>query len=104
VRLLDKSPVKDADLSRFQDRVRDTVNPVLANPLLDGRLLEVDLEPTGATTLVEHKLGRDLVGWFLVDLTSGVLVWRIDTQRHPDKYLELEQSGASAVSVKLYVF
>jgi hypothetical protein len=103
VKLVDKSPAKDPDLVQFQDRVRAAVNPVLANPLLDGRIIDVTLNPTGNTTLIEHKLGRNITGWFVVDLTVSTSVWRVTTA-HPDKFLELEQTAAVEVPMKIYVF
>lgn len=105
MRQIDKSPAKDPDLSRFQDRVREAVNPVLALPQLGGRTVSVTLQPTPDPTFINHGLGRRIQGWQVVRLKGQTTVWdEQDDESLPEKRLRLRSSAASEVEAEIYVY
>lgn len=79
-----------------------TLNAVLVNPLVNGRILEgVQLVKNG--NAVAHGLGRKLRGWFFVRIDAAVTVFDTQaTNQRPDLTLALSASGPATVSI--YVF
>lgn len=79
-----------------------TLNPVLANPLINGSILSGIKLKTGFN-LVNHLLGRKLQGYIVVLKDANVDIY--DSQAvnpYPDLTVVLNASGAATIS--LYVF
>lgn len=78
------------------------LNPVLANPLVNGIILQSVSLVSGANT-INHKLGRKLQGWIPVRVRSAATFF--DTQdSNPMPALTLTLTASAAVVVDLYVF
>ena len=89
----------DPVLNRIQDQLQK-LNPVLANPLLNGNLVgpvALDTSPVA----VNHLLGRNYIGWFVVDIDAAETVFRVGIA-NPAQVINLQASGAC--NVKLYCF
>lgn len=83
-------------------RWASTLNPLLANPLVGGRLLNGVVLILGANT-INHGLGRKLQGYFVVmNSTSSTFYDSQSTNQRPELTLVLNSSAATTVS--LYVF
>lgn len=79
-----------------------TLNPLLANLLVQGHVLDGVALASGATT-VNHGLGRDLVGYLVILKNANVTIWDSQsTNQRPNLTLILNSSGT--VTVSLYVF
>jgi hypothetical protein len=53
-----------------------TLNPVINNPLLQGQLISnLSLSSSNSQTF-NHGLGRNMKGWFIVDINSEANIWR----------------------------
>ena len=93
----------EEDSEIIQEQLKKFTMQLEANPLLDGHILEdIDLAG-GVATVISHKLGRQIQGWFFTDITSDIaapLIYRTGTW--DDKFFELTASLACNVSV--YVF
>lgn len=68
--------ISDDATKRFQDNVRDAVEPLLRLPLNDGVLLENLTLVPGSDNQVNHKLGRVPRAWLVVDRRQNASVWR----------------------------
>jgi hypothetical protein len=56
---------QDQEFNRLQDSIEQAVNPVIDSRIVDGVYIkEVDLST--ADTFVEHKLGREPLGFIVV--------------------------------------
>lgn len=69
--------VKSSDpvVSRMQDNVADALAPVIASSIVGGRLVgPIGVSPAGS--LVNHGLGRNPAGWFLVSPQASGSVWQ----------------------------
>lgn len=75
------------------------LNQLLKNPLTQGNLLTGIALVSGAN-VIQHKLGRQIQGWVLVDVTSVITLYRSAPMN--DATLTLTSSASSTVS--LYVF
>jgi hypothetical protein len=79
-----------------------TLNPVLANPLLNGQILDKIVVRSGMNA-INHGLQRNLQGYFIVLNSANVTFY--DSQllnQRPDLTLILNASGPATIS--LYVF
>lgn len=88
------------DLDRVQDNIERAFRPVASKEILDGRLIQ-GVVVTTASVAVSHGLGRNLVGWAVVDKNANADVWRVGTA-NADTLLTLDASAT--VTVSLWVF
>lgn len=79
-----------------------SLNPVLANPLLGGQLLQSIKVVTG-DNVIDHGLGDKLRGYFVVMNNAAVTFYdKQPVNPRPQLTLVLNASGAATIS--LYVF
>ena len=93
-------------LNRVQDANQRALNPVLANPLVNGQYIGgVTLTATGSPTTVAHGLGRSLRGWFLVRKRATFDVYDSqDSNPQPAATLVLNSTAAQKQLVSIWVF
>ena len=92
----------DRNLQMLQNQWASQLDPVLINPLVNGRLIQGQVLTSGVNT-INHKLGRKLVGWIVVRNNSNVTFYDSqDSNQMPELTLVLNASGATTVS--LWVF
>jgi len=92
----------DTAATQLQDLLTDFFQAIEDNPLLSGRMLDLDV--TTVATAFPHGLGRTPEGWIVADTyTSGGLlsntIWRTAWD---DKTITLDASASFAV--KVWVF
>lgn len=92
----------DPQSQALQDNVAAALQPVLNVPFLDGVLIQSVSVNTTSPTLVPHGLGRAWVGWFVVDQTQGVMIWRPTSVTVPTSILPL--MGNATTTINLWVF
>lgn len=79
-----------------------SINPVLANPLVGGNLLQGLVLKSG-DNVINHGLGEKLQGYMVVLNSSAVTFYdKQSTNQKPDLTLVLNASGITTIS--LYVF
>lgn len=93
----------NTELMRVQDAVAESLNVLNSALLTEARLIPGVLIGTSATP-VEHGLGREPQGWFVVDANTGASLWRSSSPpvNAPAKLLYLQAS--TPVTVTLVVF
>lgn len=92
--------VAGADVAKLQERLQEFFVPLVANPLLDGVLLN-DVALTASATRVEHKLRRKPLGWIVVNKSANADVWQ-SANDLSTAFLTLQASGT--VTVSLWIF
>lgn len=65
---------EDETLNRVQQNIRLAVDPLSRDLMLNRSL--VSAQVTTSTVTVLHNLGRQPIGWFLVDKDADARVWR----------------------------
>ena len=79
-----------------------SLNPVLANPIVNGLILSNIKVVAGANTL-NHTLGRKLQGYVVILNSAAVTYYdNQSTNQKPELTLILVSSGSATIS--LYVF
>lgn len=97
-----KITTSDRVINQIQDNITKVVNPLTNIPLNSGNLLTSVSLVSGLNT-VNHKLGRALVGWFIVRQRAAASVYDTqDTNLTPT--LTLNLSSSANVIVDLFVF
>jgi hypothetical protein len=92
----------DPILQLLQNSWAQALNPVLRNPLIQGRLMEGVQLQVGDNTL-DHLLGRKLQGWMITRIDAAAQVYdKQATNQRPQLTLVLNSNAAAVVS--LWVF
>lgn len=85
-----------------QTRWASEIEPAINSPLLQGQLLP-SISLANGTTVVNHKLGRKLIGWFLVGVNGAATVY--DSQgSNQTPQLTLVLHSNAAVVASIWVF
>ncbi len=88
------------ETAKLQERLQEVLAPVLTSAIIDGTLLK-NVELTSAVTQVAHGLGREPLGWIIVNKTANQDVWQPSNDL-PRRFLNLQASGT--VTVSIWVF
>lgn len=75
------------------------LNPVVANPTNNVAML-VDIVLINGSTTINHKLGRMMQGWFLVDVNGAATIYRSKPMN--DKTLTLTSDANVTVSLGVF--
>ena len=63
------------ELNTVQDAVEQVINPLADSQIIDGNYIkEIDLT-VSVDNLVEHKLGREPLGWIVVRKFADANIW-----------------------------
>lgn len=84
--------------SQLSSTWKASLDPVLANLLINGQLLS-NIALANGTTAVDHKLGRMPNGWFLVSPQGAATVYQTAVNN-----LTLTLSSNAAITTALWVF
>lgn len=83
----------------MQTRWKALLDPFLANRIAGSSILP-NVQLANGTTVVNHKLGRTMQGWFLVDVQGAATIFR----SQPFNNLTLTLTSNAAVTVSIGVF
>jgi len=91
------------ELNKVQENVQKAIDPAIKSPIVDGTLLRNIKLVTGKNNDIDHKLNRNLRGWFLVRSRAQAIIWDLqDGNPLSKKVLRLRTSAD--VTVDLWVF
>jgi hypothetical protein len=97
-RFFRKIITEDRELNQLQTNVDEAIAPFIRSPILDGRLIE-NVALINGTTAVEHKLGRQILGYIIVAQDASASIYNSALS---DKFVTLVSNAN--VNVKLWVF
>lgn len=87
------------DLTLLQTSWSTELNPVLANPLVNG-IFRKGIALINGVTTINHLLGRKQQGFIITDINGAALVYR----SLPFNNLTLTLTSNATVTVDLYIF
>lgn len=91
------------DLERAQSEVETVLDDLSEREYLYGVRMEAATLEAGYENLLEHGLGREVSGFFVVDNDAGASVWRVSgSSANTKKYLPLGASSDCVVDVVIY--
>jgi hypothetical protein len=88
------------DLSHTQTQWASQLNPIVNNPILQGRALSSIILIANTPLVVNHGLGRNMQGWFVTDQQSSASIFR--TQPFNSLTLTLESPANVTINVWVY--
>lgn len=65
----------DQSMQLMQDKWSSQLNPVLSNPLNNTKLLN-NITLAAGDNVINHKLGRTMQGWYIVDINTAAVIYR----------------------------
>jgi hypothetical protein len=77
------------------------INPVLGNPIINGLQL-VNIALINGTTVLNHMLGRNMLGWFITDIDGAAEIYKPKTAPFNSKTLTLVSSAAVTANIWVY--
>lgn len=93
---------QDRNVNQLQQNLKQALDPLLQNPLLNGYVIS-DIELDTGDNTISHGLNRPLQGWIQVLADAGVTLYdKQSDNTTPSSTLVINSSGAAIVS--LYVF
>lgn len=93
-----KLKVKDREVDSLQQNVGLILNQITKKPLVDGELLANVILPSGSFRL-NHKLGRQPLGWIICDIDDNVTVYREEWDSNTITF-----NASGPVTLSLWVF
>ena len=84
------------DWSLANTQWAQSLNPIIANPLLQGKLIQNYILIVG-NNIINHGLNRLQIGWFIVDQNAVSSIYR--SASFNSQTLTLNSSGAVTVSL-----
>lgn len=76
------------------------LNPLLANPVNNSLLIQNVFIPGSTSTAINHKLGRQMQGWAVVDQNANSVIWRVAPLN--DKTITLRTSADVTISLAVF--
>lgn len=77
------------------------LNPMLSNSLNSVQILK-NVALINGTTVINHKLGFPMNGWFIVDQTSAASIYRPTTASFNSQTLTLVSSAATTINLGVF--
>lgn len=97
------SGFEDKLVDQFQSNVDTFTRQVGSKEIVDGQILKNIKLIAGSTNEIPHKLGRELLGWFIIRLRSNSIIW--DSQdTHLRKNVSLVLNCSADTTIDLWVF
>lgn len=90
----------DLSLVLMQQRLKESLRPLEENPILDGRMIIVEI-PGAGTHDIPHGLARRPVGWIVTDLEGAA---GVALSRHAWDEKMLRLNATAICRVTLWVF
>lgn len=87
------------NLNDMQNKWSTIIEPIIAKSLLKGQLL-TQINLINGSTVINHKLQRQMQGWFIVDQDSAASIYR----SQPLNTLTLTLTSDAATTISLWVF
>lgn len=84
---------------QMQSRWKSILDPLLANPISAVNFLS-DISLNNGVTVIDHKLGRQMQGWFLTDVQGAATIYR----SAPLNNLTLTLTSNAAIIASIGVF
>ena len=100
---LPKFGTTDKSFALLQTQWAKFIDPILSLPMVQQNTLKNVVLTSGTTNRINHGLGRELQGWFIIRLRASATVYDTqDSNQTPQYTLQLVTSAN--VTVDLVVF
>jgi hypothetical protein len=87
------------ELNQLETQWRAILNPIIANPVTNPRILK-DVPISSGANVIYHGLDQLQQGWVITDTNAAVTLYR--SAPFNDKTLTLTSSGSATVSIMVF--
>lgn len=99
IRQIQKVRGLDQPINRMQDNIINALQPLLTSEINYGIIIkDIILDGTNPVS-VDHRLGRQPQGWFIVDITAASGIFR---EAWDTRTITLNASAATTISIYLF--
>lgn len=77
------------------------LNPIISNPL-SGALVLQNVSLINGTTIVQHRLGRQMQGWWVISPNAAATIYQPVTAPNNATTVTLVSSAAVTVNLAVY--
>lgn len=91
--------LSDQSFSLMQTKWKSILDVFLGQEILDGNLLS-NIPLINGITIINHKLGRKMIGWQIVDQDALASIYR----SKPKNDTTLTLTSSAACNISLWVF
>jgi hypothetical protein len=94
----------DPALMRMQKAIADAIVPIAKSPIVDCAFIEdLKLTLSPSDNFIQHGLGREVRGWFIVKSNAYVIIKTSPTQNKlPERQLIVQVDGDATVSLIIF--
>lgn len=91
------------DVKDLSNSMKEFAKQLASSPIIDGILIrDIDLT-TGSVNIIQHGLGRNVIGWILVSNSTGCIIWDSQaTNTDKDKFIYLNSSANTTASIWIF--
>jgi hypothetical protein len=89
------------ELPQMQIQWAAALNPVIGNSIVNGLQLN-NVSLANGTTVINHRLSRTMLGWFLTDVDGVATVYKPKTAPFNSKTLTLISNAAVTANIWVY--
>lgn len=95
-----KIHTESREINQIQQNIKDAVDSIVKNPLLDGVLVHGINLTASQNNEIAHTLSRNVIGWIVVDQNAQAQIWR--GQASSSRFVNLLTSNNVTVSVYFF--
>lgn len=95
--------IPDQIISRFQDNVEQAISLLPSTEIIQGRLIKNINLVASTPNQIDHKLGRNVVGWVITRQKSSSIIWD-EQDSNPNQKLTLTLNCSANVVIDLWIF
>lgn len=100
--LLPLQQTEDQSLSLLQTKWKAIIDPLLSSPSNQANILSV-IPLSNGTTVINHLLGRKLVGWRIIGINAAATVYdKQASNQTPAETLILVSNAACIVNLEVF--
>lgn len=89
----------DQTFGLLQTRWKSILDPVIANTLMNGNLIN-NFTLVNGNNVINHQLGRMMIGWMISDINAAATIYR----SQPMNNLTLTLNSNAGCVVDIWVF
>lgn len=94
-----KLPTNDPVIRQIQNNTEQAITPILDKEIIDGIIVkEIELS-TGVENIVNHKLGREPLGYIIVKKNANSVIWNSSINKR-----NIDLRCSANVTVNIWIF
>lgn len=90
------------EVKQLQENVEQAIKPIINSQIVDGVLVKNIVIVSGTEKFVEHKLGREPIGFIVVRKRANAIIW--DDQDNNTNKRTFSLNSSANVTIDAWIF